>query len=205
MVIGTRNGIPVRIGDVAEVREGKELRTGAATLNGDETVLGTAMLLIGENSRTVAQRVGCKAQDESHARFRRGWSRGPYTIAHIWLKRPSLRSKKNLIEGAILVIVILFLFLGNIRAAIVTACVIPLSMLSTFTGMVEYKVSANLMSLGAIDFGIIIDGVVIIVENCMRLLAAEQHRRGRLLTRDRTFRDDTCGSPGGRASRACSG
>src|SRR6185312_11196101 len=102
--------------------------------------------------------------------------------------------EKNLIEGALLVVVVLFLILGNIRAAIVTACVIPLAMLMTITGMVETKVSANLMSLGAIDFGIIIDGAVIIVENCLRLLAAEQHRRGRLLSREERFETILAGS-----------
>ncbi|HZX86509.1 MAG TPA: efflux RND transporter permease subunit, partial [Reyranella sp.] len=95
--------------------------------------------------------------------------------------------EKNLVEGAILVVVVLFLVLGNFRAAFVTACVIPLSMLFTITGMVENRISANLMSLGAIDFGIIVDGAVIVVENCLRLLAEEQHRRGRVLTRTERF------------------
>ena len=186
VVIGSRGGIPVRIGDVAEVREGKELRTGAATLNGTETVLGTAMLLIGENSRTVAQRVGARLGEIARSLPEGIVARTVYNRTYL-VEATIATVEKNLIEGAILVIVILFLFLGNIRAAIVTACVIPLSMLITFTGMVEYKVSANLMSLGAIDFGIIIDGVVIIIENCMRLLAAEQHRRDRLLTRAERF------------------
>jgi cobalt-zinc-cadmium resistance protein CzcA len=186
VVIGSRGGIPVRIGDVAEVREGKDLRTGAATLNGTETVLGTAMLLIGENSRTVAQRVASKLGEIALSLPEGIVARTVYDRTYL-VEATIATVEKNLIEGAILVIVILFLFLGNIRAAIVTACVIPLSMLLTFTGMVEYKVSANLMSLGAIDFGIIIDGVVIIIENCMRLLAAEQHRRGRLLTRAERF------------------
>jgi cobalt-zinc-cadmium resistance protein CzcA len=102
--------------------------------------------------------------------------------------------EKNLVEGALLVIVVLFLILGNFKAAIATACVIPLSMLFTITGMVGNKVSANLMSLGAIDFGIIIDGAVIIVENCLRLLAAEQHRLGRSLTRQERFETILAGS-----------
>ena len=186
VVIGSRNGIPIRISDVAEVREGNELRTGAATLNGHEAVLGTAMLLMGENSRTVAQRVAAKLRD-----IERSLPDG--VVARTLYDRTALVEatistvERNLFEGAILVIIVLFLFLGNIRAAIITACVIPLSMLFTVTGMVENKVSANLMSLGAIDFGIIIDGVVIIIENCMRLLAAEQHRHGRLLTRPERF------------------
>ena len=186
IVIGSRGGMPVRIRDVAEVREGKELRTGAATLNGEETVLGTAMLLIGENSRTVSQRVAAKLQDIERSLPEGVVARTVYDRTHL-VEATIATVEKNLLEGALLVIVILFLFLGNIRAAIATACIIPLSMLFTITGMVEYKVSANLMSLGAIDFGIIIDGAVIIVENCLRLLAAEQHRRGRLLTAPERF------------------
>jgi heavy metal efflux system protein len=181
IVIGSRNGVPVRIGDVAEVVEGKELRTGAATLNGEETVLGTAMLLIGENSRTVAHRVGAKLKDIEKSLPEGVVARTVYDRTTL-VEATIATVEKNLFEGAVLVIVILFLFLGNIRAAVITACVIPLSMLFAFTGMVENRVSANLMSLGAIDFGIIIDGVVIIVESCMALLAAEQHRRGRLLS-----------------------
>jgi cobalt-zinc-cadmium resistance protein CzcA len=186
IVIGSRNGVPVRVGDVAEVREGRELRTGAATLNGKETVVGTAMLLIGENSRSAAQRVA-KRLDEIAKSLPEG------VVARVLYDRTKLVEatiatvEKNLLEGALLVIIILFMILGNFRAAIATAFVIPLSMLITVTGMVETKVSANLMSLGAIDFGIIIDGAVIIVENCLRLLAEEQQRRGRLLSREERF------------------
>lgn len=186
IVIGSHAGIPVRINDVADVREGNELRTGAATLNGAETVLGTAMLLIGENSRTVAQRVSTKLKEISRSLPDGVIARTIYDRTHL-VEATIATVEKNLLEGAILVTVILFLFLGNFWAAFVTACVIPLSMLLTFTGMAEYKVSANLMSLGAIDFGIIIDGVVVIIENCMRLLAQEQHRRGRLLTQEERF------------------
>ena len=186
IVIGARNGVPVRVGDVADVREGRELRTGAATLNGKETVVGTAMLLIGENSRSAAQRVA-KRLDEIAKSLPEG------VVARTLYDRTKLVEatiatvEKNLLEGALLVIIILFMILGNFRAAIATAFVIPLSMLITVTGMVETKVSANLMSLGAIDFGIIIDGAVIIVENCLRLLAEEQQRRGRLLSREERF------------------
>ncbi len=186
IVLGSRNGVPVRVGDVAEVREGRDLRTGAATLNGKESVFGTTMLLIGENSRTVAQRVAAKLDAISK-------SLPDGMVARVLYDRTKLVDatiatvEKNLLEGALLVIVILFMILGNFRAAIATAFVIPLSMLITVTGMVETRVSANLMSLGAIDFGIIIDGGVIIVENCLRLLAAEQHRKGRILTRDERF------------------
>jgi cobalt-zinc-cadmium resistance protein CzcA len=186
ILISTRGGVAVRIGDVADVREGRELRTGAATLNGEETVLGTAMLLIGENSRTVAQRVAGKLDEIARSLPEGVVARAIYDRTHL-VEATIATVEKNLVEGAVLVVVILFLFLGNIRAAVATACIIPLSMLFTMTGMVEYQVSANLMSLGAIDFGIIIDGAVIIVENCLALLAAEQHRKGRLLTAPERF------------------
>jgi cobalt-zinc-cadmium resistance protein CzcA len=193
IVVGSRNGVPVRVSDVADVREGTDLRTGAATLNGKEVVLGTAMLLIGENSRTVAQRVASRLNEI-------GRSLPEGVITHTVYDRTRLVEAtiatvaRNLFEGALLVIFVLFLTLGNIRAAVATACVIPLSMLFAITGMVEDKVSANLMSLGAIDFGIIIDGAVIIVENCLRLLAVEQRRLGRVLTREERFETILVGS-----------
>ena len=186
IVLGSRNGTPVHIGDVAAVTEGRDLRTGAATLNGDEIVLGTTMLLIGDNSRTVAQRVSAKLDEIGKSLPEGMVLRTLYDRTHL-VEATIATVEKNLVEGALLVIAILFLILGNFKAAIVTALVIPLSMLMTITGMVENKVSANLMSLGAIDFGIIIDGAVIIVENCLRLLAHEQHRRGRLLTTEERF------------------
>ena len=193
IVVGSRNGIPVRVSDVADVREGTDLRTGAATLNGNEVVLGTAMLLIGENSRTVAQRVAARLKEI-------GRSLPEGIVTHTVYDRTRLVEAtiatvaRNLFEGALLVIVVLFLTLGNFRAAVATACVIPLSVLFAITGMVEDKVSANLMSLGAIDFGIIIDGAVIIVENCLRLLAMEQRRLGRVLTREERFETILAGS-----------
>ncbi len=186
IVIGSRQGVPIRVSDIAEVREGRDLRTGAATRNGEETVLGTAMLLIGENSRTVSQRVADKLENIARSLPEGVTIRALYDRTDL-VDATIVTVQKNLFEGAILVIVILFLVLGNVKAAIATACVIPLSMLFTVTGMLENKVSANLMSLGAIDFGIIIDGAVIIVENCLRLLAHEQQRRGRLLTRGERF------------------
>ncbi|ACF00818.1 cation transporter [Rhodopseudomonas sp. AAP120] len=186
IVIGSRNGVPVRIMDVAEVKEGTDLRTGAATVSGKEVVLGTAMLLIGENGRTVAQRVAAKLEQIQKSLPEGISLRAIYDRTHL-IDATIATVEKNLIEGALLVIAILFLILGNIKAAFATALVIPLSMLFTITGMFENKVSANLMSLGAIDFGIIIDGAVIIVENCLRLLAHEQQRRGRLLTREERF------------------
>ncbi|MGX7741796.1 efflux RND transporter permease subunit [Rhodopseudomonas parapalustris] len=193
IVIGSRSGVPVRIMDVAEVKEGTDLRTGAATLNGEEVVLGTAMLLIGENGRTVAQRVAAKLQQIEKS-LPDGMSlRAVYDRTHL-IDATIATVEKNLVEGALLVIAILFLILGNFKAAFATALVIPLAMLFTVTGMFENKVSANLMSLGAIDFGIIIDGAVIIVENCLRLLAHEQHRLGRLLTRQERFDTIIAGS-----------
>jgi cobalt-zinc-cadmium resistance protein CzcA len=170
------------VADIATVAIGHDLRTGAATYNGEETVLGIAMMMMGENSRTVAQAVDAKIQ-EIQSTLPKG-----VEIETVY-DRTSLVNKaiktvqKNLVEGAILVIVILFVFLGNFRAALITACVIPLSMLFTLTGMAEQNISANLMSLGALDFGIIVDGAVVIVENCIRRLAEAQHHAGRLLTR----------------------
>ncbi len=193
IVIGTRNGVPVRIGDLADVREGQELRTGAATLDGKETVIGTAMLLIGENSRTVSERVARKLQEIAKSLPEGVVARTLYDRTHL-VEATIATVEKNLVEGAVLVIVILLLVLGNFKAALVTAAIIPLAMLFTITGMVENKVSANLMSLGAIDFGIIIDGAVIIVENCLRLLAEEQHRRGRELSREERFATIAAGS-----------
>ena len=186
VVIGTRHGVPVRVADIAEVREGSELRTGAATMNGQEIVLGVAMMLIGENSRAVSQRVAAKLNQVAPS-LPEGVTARPVYDRTTLVEATIATVEKNLLEGALLVIGVLFLIFGNIRAAIATALVIPLSMLITVTGMLESRVSANLMSLGAIDFGIIIDGAVIIVENCLRLLAQEQHRRGRLLTREERF------------------
>ncbi|MCG3117860.1 MAG: CusA/CzcA family heavy metal efflux RND transporter [Candidatus Manganitrophus sp. SA1] len=186
IVIGNHQEVPIHIKDVAEVLLGKELRTGAATENGQEVVLGTVFMLMGENSRTVSQKVADKLVE-----INRTLPEG--VVAKTVYDRTTLVDatietvKKNLMEGALLVIAILFLFLGNMKAALITALVIPLSMLFTITGMVENQVSANLMSLGALDFGLIVDGAVIIVENCIRRLAEEQHRLGRLLTRAERF------------------
>lgn len=186
VVIGALHGLPIRIRDVAEVREGTELRTGAATIDGRETVLGTAMLLIGENSRTVARNVNTKLADIARSLPEGVVTTTVYDRTRL-VEATIATVQSNLTEGALLVIAVLFLILGNIRAAIVTACVIPLAMLFAITGMVENRVSANLMSLGAIDFGIIVDGAVIIVENCLRLLAQEQRRLGRLLSAEERF------------------
>lgn len=186
IVVGMRDGLPLRIEDVAEVGEGAELRTGAATKDGHEVVLGTVFMLIGENSRAVAQRAGDKLR-EIDASLPEGVSAKPVYDRTELVDRTIATVRKNLVEGALLVIAVLFLLLGNVRAALITAAVIPLTMLLTITGMVENKVSANLMSLGALDFGLIVDGAVIIVENCMRRFGERQHELGRLLTRDERF------------------
>ncbi|MGJ7504217.1 CusA/CzcA family heavy metal efflux RND transporter [Variovorax sp. ZT5P49] len=188
VILGNANGIPLRVQDVAEVGIGKELRTGAATDNGREVVLGTVFMLIGENSRTVSQAVDKKMQ-EINRTLPAGVKAVTVYDRTVLVDKAIATVKKNLFEGAVLVIAILFLFLGNIRAALITALVIPLSMLFTFTGMVNQKVSANLMSLGALDFGIIIDGAVVIVENCVRRLAHAQAHKGRPLTRSERFHE----------------
>ena len=186
IVVATRDRLPLRIADIAEVGEGAELRTGAATKDGHEVVLGTVFMLVGENSRDVAQRTGAKLK-EIAATLPEGVSaRAVYDRTNL-VDRTISTVQKNLIEGALLVIAVLFLLLGNIRAALITAAVIPVTMLLTITGMVENRVSANLMSLGALDFGLIVDGAVIIVENCLRRFGERQHALGRLLTRDERF------------------
>ncbi len=170
------DGIPVRVKDVANVEEGLELRSGAASQNGREVVMSTVFMLIGENSRKVATDVGEKL-NSIKASLPEG-----ITLTAVY-DRTSLVNKtldtvqKNLLEGALLVIVVLFLLLGNLRAALITAAVIPITMLMTVTGMVQSHVSANLMSLGALDFGLIVDGAVIIVENCLRRLGEAQRSR----------------------------
>ncbi|MFM9937868.1 MAG: efflux RND transporter permease subunit [Hyphomicrobiaceae bacterium] len=184
--VGSHSGVPIRIKDVARVEVGKELRTGAATYDGREVVLGTAVMLLGENSRTVSVRVADKIKTIEKSLPEGTFIRTVYdrtTLVNATINTV----RNNLLEGAVLVIVVLFLLLGNFRAALITAMIIPLSMLLAVTGMVESRISANLMSLGAIDFGIIIDGAVIIVENCLRLLAERQHALGRLLDRRERF------------------
>ncbi len=187
-MIASPNGSPIRVGDIAQVGIGHDLRTGGATYNGQETVLGIAMMAMGENSRTVS-----KAVDEKIQAIQSSLPKGVH-VETVY-DRTSLVEKaiktvqKNLIEGAILVIVILFLFLGNIRAALITACVIPLSMLFTLTGMTQKNISANLMSLGALDFGIIVDGAVVIVENCIRRLAHGQQQLKRPLSKQERFNE----------------
>lgn len=180
VVVKRIDGTPVRINDLGEVIIGKELRTGAATLEGEETVLGTAMMLMGENSRAVALAVDKKVKSIQTS-LPDGVKIEPVYDRTSLVDKAINTVQKNLIEGALLVIVVLFILLGNVRAALITAAVIPLVMLATITGMVKTGVSANLMSLGALDFGLIVDGAVIIVENCVRRLATEQKRTGAIL------------------------
>jgi cobalt-zinc-cadmium resistance protein CzcA len=181
LVVAKRDDAPVRIKDLADVRYGKEMRTGAATRNGKETVLGTAFMLLGENSRTVASAVADKLR-AVNASLPDG------IVAEALYDRTTLVDKAintvriNLFEGAVLVIAVLFALLGNLRAAFVVALVIPLSMLFAITGMTTNRVSGNLMSMGAIDFGLIVDGAVIVVENALRRLGLAQQRHDRLLT-----------------------
>ena len=188
VIVGSAQGQPIRIRDVGSVEFGRELRTGAATANGQEVVLGTVFMLMGENSRTVSRAVDARMKTINKTL--------PAGVKAITVyDRTTLVDKaiktvqKNLVEGAALVIAVLFAFLGNFRAALITAMVIPLSMLFTFTGMVRYGISANLMSLGALDFGIIVDGAVVIIENAVRRLAHAQEHRGRDLTRAERFHE----------------
>ncbi|MBX3640760.1 MAG: CusA/CzcA family heavy metal efflux RND transporter [Nitrosomonas sp.] len=181
IILGSRQGIPIRIKDVAEVIIGKELRNGAATQNGREVVLGTVHMLIGENSQIVSAAAAAKL-DEINRNLPEGIVATPVYNRTTLVDKTIQTVASNLTEGAILVIAVLFLFLGNLRAALITALVIPLSMLFTLIGMVTNNVSANLMSLGALDFGIIVDGAIVIIENCIRHLALEQARLGRRLT-----------------------
>ena len=186
IVLDRRGGVPIRVRDVAGVGEGSELRTGAATQDGQEVVLGTVFMLIGENSRAVAQATAARLEEVAD-------SLPPGVDVHAVYDRTALVDRtiatveKNLVEGAALVIAILFLLLGNIRAALITAAVIPVAMLMTITGMVRSGVSGNLMSLGALDFGLIVDGAVIIIENCLRRFGERQDEIGRLLSREERF------------------
>jgi cobalt-zinc-cadmium resistance protein CzcA len=186
IIVTTRGGVPIRIADVADVAIGSGLRTGAATENGKEVVLATVSMLIGENPRVVAQASAERLVEASRA-LPKGVVAKPLYDRTALVERTISTVQKNLAEGALLVIVILFLLLGNFRAALITAAVIPVAMLMTLTGMLQTRTSANLMSLGALDFGLIVDGAVIIVENCLRRLGEAQHRLGRLLDRDERF------------------
>ncbi len=187
-MVASKGGIAVRIKDVADVRVASELRNGAATENGQEVVLGTVFMLIGENSREVSAAVESKLM-QINPTLPTGVVAKTVYDRTVLIDKAIHTVKTNLLEGALLVIAVLFVFLGNMRAAIIAMLVIPLAMLLTFMGMVTGKVSANLMSLGALDFGIIIDGAVVIVENCMRRLAHAQTKLGRQLTKSERFEE----------------
>ena len=186
IIVTHKDGVPITISDVATVEFGKELRTGAATRDAEETVLGTAVMLLGGNSRTVSKAVAEKLQ-EVNKTLPQGIVAEPVYDRTVLVDKTIATVQKNLLEGAVLVVAVLLVMLGNVRAALLTAMVIPLSMLMLMTGMVQTKVSANLMSLGALDFGLIVDGAVIIVENCLMRLAGRQHHLGRRLSLDERF------------------
>jgi cobalt-zinc-cadmium resistance protein CzcA len=187
IIVAKRDELTIRVRDIADVELGAPLRSGAATENGEEVVLGTAMMLMGENSRDVSQRVANKLEEVNRSLPEGVIAKAVYDRTEL-VDRTIWTVEKNLLEGALLVIVVLFLLLGNIRAALITAAVIPVAMLMTITGMVEKNVSGNLMSLGALDFGLIVDGAVIIIENCIRRFGMAQHELGRLLTKEERFK-----------------
>lgn len=187
-LVTSSSGRAIRVSNIAQVSIGHDLRTGGATYNGEETVLGIAMMAMGENSRTVSKAVDAKIRDIQNSLPKGVFIETVYDRTSL-VEKAIKTVQKNLVEGAVLVIVILFLFLGNIRAALITACVIPLSMLFTLTGMAQKNISANLMSLGALDFGIIVDGAVVIVENCIRRLAHAQQLLKRPLTQSERFKE----------------
>ena len=178
IVLDRREGVPIHVHDVAEVVEGAQLRSGAATQDGHEVVMGTVVMLVGANSREVAQAAAAKLAQAQRSLPEGVTATASYDRTAL-VDRTIETVAKNLIEGALLVIVVLFLLLGNFRAALITAAVIPLAMLFTLTGMARGGVSANLMSLGALDFGLIVDGAVIIIENCLRRFGERQHALGR--------------------------
>lgn len=186
IVLDRRGGAPIRVRDVASVGEGKELRTGAATQNGHEVVVGTAFMLFGANSREVSQAAAAKL-DAANASLPPGVHAKAVYDRTALVDRTIGTVSKNLIEGALLVVVVLFLLLGNVRASLITAAVIPLAMLFTIIGMVRGGVSGNLMSLGALDFGLIVDGAVIIIENCLRRFGEAQHALGRQLNDEERY------------------
>ena len=166
IVVATRDGVPIRVNDLASVAIGRELRTGSGSANGTEAVIGTAMMLIGENSRTVAAAVDARIKQINRS-LPAGIEAKPVLNRMVLVDATITTVAKNLAEGALLVVLVLFLMLGNIRAALITALVIPIAMLMTMAGMVQGRISANLMSLGALDFGLIVDGAVIIAENAL--------------------------------------
>ena len=182
-VVVTRGGTPIRVGELGAVSIGGETRTGSASANGEEIVIGTALMLIGANSRTVSQAVD-KRMTEIMRILPPGIRVTTVLNRTLLVDATVTTVATNLAEGALLVIAVLFLLLGNLRAAMITALVIPFSMLLTAIGMFQGRISANLMSLGALDFGLLVDGAVIVTENCLRLLGQRQHELSRALTTD---------------------
>jgi cobalt-zinc-cadmium resistance protein CzcA len=176
IVVGEYASVPVRVKDVAQITLGEPMRSGAATQDGHEVVMSTVFMLIGENSRAVARDVAV-ALEEIQASLPAGVTATTVYNRTTLVDKTLATVQTNLLEGALLVVAVLFLLLGNIRAALLTAAIIPIAMLMTITGMVQTGVSANLMSLGALDFGLIVDGTVIIVENCLRRLGQESQTR----------------------------
>ncbi|SBV37275.1 Cation efflux system protein CzcA [uncultured Stenotrophomonas sp.] len=186
IVLDRREGVPIHVHDVAVVADGPELRSGAATQNGHEVVMGTVVMLVGANSRQVARAAAAKLEQAQRS-LPEGVSVSASYDRTALVDRTIQTVAKNLLEGALLVIVVLFLLLGNFRAALITAAVIPLAMLFTLAGMARGGVSANLMSMGALDFGLIVDGAVIIIENCLRRFGERSHALGRAMTRAERF------------------
>ena len=186
IVLDRREGVPIHVHDVATVAEGEELRSGAATQNGHEVVMGTVVMLVGANSREVARAVASRLEQAQRS-LPHGVSVTASYDRTALVDRTVRTVATNLLEGALLVIVVLFALLGNFRAALITAAVIPLSMLFTLTGMARGGISANLMSLGALDFGLIVDGAVIIIENCLRRFGLRQQALGRVMTAAERF------------------
>jgi len=172
---------PLLVKDLADVTYGSRFRTGAATIDGQETVIGTTMMLAGENSREIAERVKARLS-EIQEKLPDNVQILPQYDRSILINKTIHTVRNNLFEGAILVIAVLLVLLGNWRAALIVTAAIPLSFLFAVTGMLKFGVSGNLMSLGAIDFGLIIDGAVVIVENVVRQLGIRQHHLRRPLT-----------------------
>ena len=189
-VVATRAGVPVRVKDVGAVVIGGAVRTGSGSRMGSEAVISTILMLVGENSRIVATSVADKLVEVNRALPPDIFAEPVYNRSKL-VNATISTVEKNLTEGALLVIVVLFVLLGNIRAALITAAVIPITMLMTAAGMNSLHVSGNLMSLGALDFGLIVDGAVIIVENALRRLAERQEHEGRLLTLGERMQETT--------------
>jgi cobalt-zinc-cadmium resistance protein CzcA len=183
VILAVHEGAPIQLRNVARVEIGSELRAGAATADGREVVLGTVFMLMGENGRAVSERVADKLKEIARSVPEGVVVKPVYNRASL-VNAAIATVRTNLLEGALLVVLILFLVLGDIRAACITACVIPLSMAVTIFGMAQGRLSANLMSLGALDFGLIVDGAVILVENCVRRLRAAHHELQRALTEE---------------------